>query len=83
MPRSDAGRFSYCLKSKCKRIKYPYARLAELADALDLGSNGATRAGSIPVPSTNDEIDPAILKEVGLFLRQSQATLFVLPLEVR
>ena len=35
------------------RIVYPamsrYADVAELADALDLGSSGATRAGSIPV----------------------------------
>ena len=31
--------------------------MAKLADALDLGSSGATRAGSIPVISTQDNSD--------------------------
>ena len=30
-----------------------YAAMAELADALDLGSSGATRTGSIPASRTN------------------------------
>ena len=31
---------------------YLHAAMAELADALDLGSSGVTRAGSIPVSRT-------------------------------
>ena len=30
-----------------------YARMAELADALDLGSSGVTRGGSTPPPRTH------------------------------
>ena len=33
----------------------PYASVAELADALDLGSSAFRRAGSIPVARTNSE----------------------------
>ena len=33
-------------------LKYLYAAMAELADALDLGSSGATRTGSIPASCT-------------------------------
>lgn len=33
---------------------YPLAGMAELADALDLGSSAERRAGSSPVPGTND-----------------------------
>ena len=32
--------------------------MAELADALDLGSSGATRTGSIPASRTNIDIPP-------------------------
>ena len=35
------------------RGRAPYAGVAELADALDLGSNVAKRAGSSPVTRTN------------------------------
>ena len=36
--------------------------MAELADALDLGSSGVTRTGSIPASRTTlDEISPIIL----------------------
>ena len=34
-------------------IEKPIASVAELADALDLGSSGETRAGSIPVTRTS------------------------------
>ena len=42
-----------------------YAAMAELADALDLGSSGVTRTGSIPASRTNmiekDPLGPLFL----------------------
>ena len=36
--------------------------MAELADALDLGSSGATRTGSIPASRTNYKKDTPLLR---------------------
>ena len=47
------------------RAGAPYADVAELADALDSGSSGETRAGSIPVIRTY--VPLAQLAEQGTF----------------
>ena len=44
---ADVISFDYCMPS-CEK----YADVAELADAIDLGSSGIPRAGSIPVIRT-------------------------------
>ena len=45
-----------------------YAPMAELADALDLGSSEATRTGSIPARCTKQmKLPPFIGLKVGLF----------------
>ena len=37
------------------------ASVAELVDALDLGSSGATRGGSTPFARTNQQILPQVM----------------------
>ena len=44
----------WCLTSSAKSASLPaQAQVAELVDALDLGSSGATREGSIPSLGTS------------------------------
>ncbi len=43
-------------------------RVAELADALDLGSSGVTRAGSIPVSPTRTHSDSRVLGPDAFFI---------------
>ncbi len=45
---------------------YQNAGMAELADALDLGSSAARRAGSSPVPGTSNPPLVASLPGVGI-----------------
>jgi hypothetical protein len=45
-----------------------YARVAELADALDLGSSGETRAGSTPVSRTSPFVARSYNESLPFFL---------------
>ncbi len=46
------------LYNKPRSMKTVYAGVAELADALDLGSSGYPRAGSSPVTCTKQSVLP-------------------------
>ena len=49
--KEGKGLIIFIIQSKMSLV-FPIARVAELADALDLGSSGVTRRGSNPLSRT-------------------------------